>query len=136
MKHRKIAIIGSRTFSDYNFMQIKVDSLLFENEIPTIISGGAVGADAAAVRYARSRGFPYVEFPARWREHGRSAGFIRNRHIIDAADYVLAFWDGVSRGTKHSIDLAKMLKKNLAVFNMRDTRRVPDETLLRRSNLF
>ena len=37
----------------------------------------------------------------------------RNITIIENADIVLAFWDGVSRGTKHVIDNCK--KRNIPV---------------------
>lgn len=136
MIDRKIAIIGSRSFQDYNFVEITVDALLRENEKPTIISGGASGADAVAKLYAMKRDFPYVEFPALWSKHGRAAGFIRNEQIVDAAEWVLAFWDGKSRGTKHSIDLARTKKKNLCIYNMAMIRRASDQALLRRSKIF
>jgi len=38
-------------------------------------------------------------------------GFIRNQQIVDACDMVLAFWDGKSKGTQHTISLAKAQKK-------------------------
>ena len=41
-----------------------------------------------------------------WDKYGKSAGFIRNKLIINEADMVVAFWDGKSKGTKNSIDLA------------------------------
>jgi hypothetical protein len=136
MRNRNIAIIGSRSFHDYRFVEITVDALLFENEQPTIISGGAAGADAIAKHYALTHDFAYIEFPALWHKHGRSAGYIRNEQIVDAADLVLAFWNGKSPGTKHSIDLAKAKKKNLCIYNMSMIRRASDEALLRRGKMF
>ena len=37
-------------------------------------------------------------------------------HLIDYADFVLAFWDGKSRGTKYVIDNCKKRKKKVRVF--------------------
>jgi hypothetical protein len=41
---------------------------------------------------------------------------IRNQDIVNAADKVVAFWDGVSKGTKNTIDTAKKLGKEVTVF--------------------
>ena len=50
-------------------------------------------------------------FPANWDLYGKKAGYLRN---IEMANYALekngmlfAFWDGLSKGTKHMIDIAK-----------------------------
>ena len=79
-----------------------------------VISGGAKGADSLARKAAlimQPEGVKYTEFPALWQTHGKAAGFIRNQQIVDACDVVLAFWDGKSRGTNHTIKLAKQAKK-------------------------
>ena len=36
------------------------------------------------------------------KKYGKRAGILRNRDIVDAADIVVAFWDGKSPGTKNS----------------------------------
>jgi len=46
-----------------------------------------------------------------WDKYRKSAGFIRNQQIIDACTFVLAFWDGKSKGTKDTIDKARKAKK-------------------------
>jgi len=71
-----------------------------------IVSGGANGADAAAARWAKAANVPLVEHRPDWNFYGRSAGFKRNRLIIEEADFVLAFQRSRSKGTQHSIDLA------------------------------
>lgn len=43
----------------------------------------------------------------RWDLHGKGAGFARNRAICYSADRIVAFWDGESRGTKHTVDTAQ-----------------------------
>lgn len=47
------------------------------------------------------------------------AAYARNRLIVQEADLVLAFWDGKSKGTKHSIDLAHELDKPVTVIEWR-----------------
>lgn len=98
----KIAVIGSRNFKDYELMKITLD----EVRPQLIISGGARGADTLAEKYAKENGIPTLIFLADWNRYGKSAGYRRNVDIIANADCVVAFWDGVSKGTKHSIDLA------------------------------
>lgn len=50
-----------------------------------------------------------------WKRHGTSAGPMRNRAMIDthAPALVIAFWDGVSLGTNHTIAHAR--KKGVKV---------------------
>lgn len=50
-----------------------------------------------------------------WARYGRAAGAIRNKQIVDACDKLIAFWDGKSKGTKISIDMAEKQGKLLKV---------------------
>lgn len=106
----KLAIIGSRTFTDYSLVKEKVLKIGKEN-ISLIISGGARGADSFGEQVAKELGIETLIFPAEWKKYGRRAGFIRNQYIIDNCDRVLAFWDGESHGTKHSIGIAEQQNK-------------------------
>jgi hypothetical protein len=108
----KLAIIGSRTWNNYEIVK-RLIFKHFYNEtagfiFDTIVSGGAIGADGLGKRFAleHSANVAYLEFLPDWDKFGRSAGFERNKQIIGAATSVLAFWDRKSRGTKHSLDLA------------------------------
>ena len=106
----KIAIVGSRSFNDYNYLEEEINKY---NDITTLISGGARGADLLAENYATLNCVPIVVHKANWKKYGKSAGFIRNELIIKSADLVLAFWDGISKGTAHSIKLC--LKHHIAL---------------------
>lgn len=108
----KIAVIGSRKFVDYEFL---AEKLKFLTDTDTIVSGGAKGADSLAARYATKNNVNLTVFPADWEKYGRSAGYKRNVQIIDESDSVIAFWDGSSKGTKHSIDIAKKQGKHLII---------------------
>ena len=105
----KIAVVGSRTFNDYNTMVDAVSG--FAENLDEIISGGANGADALAKKLAEDLEVGYTEFPADWNKNGKVAGFIRNQQIVDASDFIIAFWDGESNGTKDTIDKARKAKK-------------------------
>ena len=102
-----IAVIGSRNFND----EQKMWRVLDQHKPTKIISGGAKGADYLAAAYALSKDIQLHVFKPDWKKYGRGAGIIRNRLIVDAADYVIAFWDGESRGTKAAIDYARTQNK-------------------------
>ena len=78
----------------------------FDTHDITIISGNASGADALGERYAREHSLKLEIYPAEWEEYGKSAGPLRNKLMAEKADFVVAFWDGNSRGTKNMIDCA------------------------------
>lgn len=99
----KLAIVGSRDFDDYEFLKKIINYHLCTQ----IISGGALGADTLAKRYAADHGIPFKEFLPNWDIYGKSAGFIRNEQIVKTCDELVAFWNGTSRGAKHSLMLAE-----------------------------
>ncbi len=72
----------------------------------TIVSGGARGADTFAREYAIKNGIPIIEFLPDYTRYGRKAPLLRNIQIVDNCDFLIAFWNGVSRGTKFTIDYA------------------------------
>ena len=113
-----IAIIGSREFNDYNFLEKNILEIIVNNniEITKIISGGAKGADKLAEIYSNKYKIPKEVILPDW-SIGKSAGFIRNSDIINKSDIVIAFWNGESKGTLDSIKKAKKLNKNVFVIN-------------------
>ncbi len=69
-----------------------------------VIHGGARGADFLAATCADSLGMKVECFPADWKNEGRSAGVQRNLLMLQQQpDLVIAFWDGKSTGTAHTI---------------------------------
>lgn len=77
----------------------------------TLISGGANGVDTVAETTCEGLAIGCMIFYPKWQTHGRAAGFIRNREMVENADKVVVFWDGKSKGTKSTIDLAKKAGK-------------------------
>ncbi len=108
-KQMKLAIVGSRNAGRVNIGE-------YISERPSeIISGGARGIDSLAAQYAKEHGISLTEFLPDYDKYGRGAPIVRNRLIVQAADKVLAFWDGASRGTLSSINLAKKMGKKLQI---------------------
>lgn len=112
-----LAIIGSRNFNDYDLVKGICDTVRNKYNITHIVSGGAKGADTLGERYADLNNLKKIIYLPDWAKHGKSAGFIRNKEIIRDADFVIAFWDGVSKGTQHSINLAKSTNKRGLIVN-------------------
>lgn len=104
-----VSVIGSRSFSNYEQLAQELDGLVLTTGQPIteIISGGARGADTLAERYARERGIPLRVLRPDYAAHGRAAPLIRNQAIVDACELVVAFYDGVSKGTAHALRLAR-----------------------------
>ena len=97
-------VVGSRDFIDYELLKNTLNAL---SDIALIVSGGATGADQLARRYATEHNIPIREHLPDWQKYGRSAGPRRNRLIVQDSDVIIAFWDGKSRGTKSTIDIAR-----------------------------
>lgn len=115
-----VIIAGGRDFDDYELLRDKCDfklSALDRTHLITIISGGARGADKLAQRYARERNYVLKIMNADWDTHGKSAGYVRNQEMSDCAQYLIAFWDKRSRGTKHMIDIATKARRGVYVVN-------------------
>ena len=99
----KAAIIGSRSFVDYEYLKEKLSGL----PISHIISGGAKGADSLAEKYAIEHNIPITVIKPDYTKNGKSATHIRNRDIVNSSDTVIAFWNGKPGGTKSVIAFAE-----------------------------
>lgn len=103
---RRITIVcGSRNLTapiDRVFIRIKLSGFLLSTD--TVMQGGCPqGPDSLAKKWALETGMDHEEVPAKWAEHGKAAGPIRNREMARRATSLLAFWDGKSRGTASMI---------------------------------
>jgi hypothetical protein len=125
----RIIIAGSRNFNDFNVLDREVLSIIKElhdkgystkREKVIIVSGNARGADKLGEEFARRYNLSIASYPANWDLYGKSAGYRRNEEMAIYAKQdkevgvLIAFWDGISKGTKHMIDLAN--KHGLKVY--------------------
>jgi predicted Rossmann fold nucleotide-binding protein DprA/Smf involved in DNA uptake len=79
-----------------------------------IITGGAKGVDQIAEQYAKERGIEVKIIRPQYDLYG--APLVRNKWIVNECDFILAFWDGKSRGAKFTIDYARKQNKKVEVF--------------------
>lgn len=124
MKYR-IIIAGGRDFNDLSrvaALMAKVIAKIGYDNIDCVISGMARGADITGWRVAKNLNLPIVEMKPDWSTHGKRGGMLRN---IDMANYsqsdgcigvLLAFHDGVSRGTKHMIEYSNKVGLDVRVY--------------------
>ena len=101
-----VIIAGSRDFNNYELLKSKCNNILSNSSDICIISGTARGADKLGERYANEQGYAMQQFPADWDRYGKSAGYKRNVLMAEHADALIAFWDGMSKGTRHMIEIA------------------------------
>ncbi len=96
-----VLVCGGRGFMD----RAAVDNTLDAVDPLSIIQGGCRGADTLAREWAERHGIPCHTFAADWETHGKRAGPMRNKLMLDMKpDIVIAFGGG--RGTKSTISLA------------------------------
>ena len=105
----KILIAGSRSISDFDLTEYIPD------EATLIISGGAVGVDTLAEKYADKHKISKLILRPDYKRYGKGAPILRNKEMVDIADMVIVIWDGKSRGTKNTIDYATSRGKKVVL---------------------
>lgn len=109
----RVLMCGSRTlrFSDF-FPVVAVIERYTRIGPIVVIHGAAPGADSLAGRCAEALGLTVEAYPADWAKHGKRAGYLRNKQMLDEGkpDVVWAFVDKPlveSKGTAMMVDLAR-----------------------------
>lgn len=112
-KTMKVIVAGGRDFNDYNLLSRRLD-FYFANIKPIIVCGEAKGADTLGKKYALEHGYEVISMPADWSK-GKDAGYIRNAKMAGTASAAVIFWNGISSGSKHMIDVMNELGKPVKV---------------------
>jgi len=106
----RVLVCGSREWQDYPAIYDALSEVKPEDDAyATVIHGAARGADTLAGEAAGFLCWPVEAYPADWDKHGKAAGPIRNKQMLDTGiDLVLAFtvaWPPTP-GTAHMIKIA------------------------------
>ena len=103
----KLLIAGSRSIRNFDLAPYIPDG------VEQVISGGANGVDTLAEEYADKKRISKIILRPDYARYGKSAPLKRNEEMVKMADVVLVIWDGVSRGTKYTVDYAEKQGKNI-----------------------
>lgn len=105
-----VLVTGSRTWTDAYRIRRELDARLAEHGPLLLIHGACPrGADAIADRWGVGHYDDVVvdRYPARWGEHSRAAGHIRNLEMVALGpDECLAFINDGSKGASHCASAA------------------------------
>lgn len=110
----RVAVIGSRTLIVSNLEDY------LPGDTTELISGGAKGVDTSAREYALAHQLPLTELRPNYRRYRKGAPLKQTVEIIQQADFVLIFWDGVSKGTHYAMEQCEKLGVTYRVYR-RDT---------------
>lgn len=96
-------VCGGRDYANEKHIHETLSNL----GVTFVIEGGASGADKAAAKWAYYNEVPNRCFPADWKAHGRAAGPIRNKQMLEVGkpDVVIAFPGG--KGTENMVKQAE-----------------------------
>jgi hypothetical protein len=103
----RILVCGSREYDNWGHVNQVLSEL--KKQPTAIIHGAAPGVDTLAGIYARRNNITEESYPADWETHGKAAGPIRNKKMLDEGkpDYVIAFMTEKSKGTKNMVQQAE-----------------------------
>jgi predicted Rossmann fold nucleotide-binding protein DprA/Smf involved in DNA uptake len=122
-----LGIIGSRLFSNYEFIKSKVLENFDVKNIDTIVSGGARGVDTLGEQFADEFDIQKDIAKPDWDKYGKGAAFIRNQEIVDLSDVLIAFPIKSSGGTWDSVRKAQKAGKRVLVFEVTPTEKKLDK---------
>lgn len=126
-------IAGSRGIFRYTEVVTAVKASGFK--ISCVISGGANGVDTLGEEYAYNNKLKCEVYPANWGKYGKVAGYRRNQLMAAKADALIAIWDGMSKGTKHMIDIATKQGLKVYVHNSLTHHEIPNNLTIEDSQL-
>lgn len=113
-----LGIVGSRTYTDRDLMFAWLDRIHIElGPFDRIVTGDSNGPDLLAKQWGNINGIDIKVCYADWTRKGNQASYLRNINIIENSDFIIAFWDGDSKGTAHAIRITRTLNKPLLVIS-------------------
>ncbi|MBQ0003379.1 MAG: DUF2493 domain-containing protein [Treponema sp.] len=109
----KLFVCGSRTITNKGWIFEKLDECVKDNGFSeiTVLESEAKGVDLIAKEWAICRNIPVKEYPIDRKTYGFKAPFVRNEQMAKDCDYMVAFWNGISTGTQHDIEMAEKYGK-------------------------
>lgn len=78
-----VAVTGGRDFENYKYVAACLAEFHAKHTIGLIIEGGARGWDFHCRNWAHYEGIQVITYWANWVGHGRSAGHLRNKLMLE-----------------------------------------------------
>lgn len=107
-----LAIIGSRSIKEIDF------DAYIKQKPECVITGGAIGVDTLAEEWARRNNIRTIIIKPNYEKYKKYAPLKRNHEIVNECDEIIAFWDGRSKGTYYTMQLAQKEEKKLTIVNI------------------
>ncbi len=100
----KVAISCSPAIDNEHWIEKEIYDCLFEMDSPNkiMLPSSPDSNYKYLKKFFEKKHYDVTLFDDCWREHGIQSISKRNLIMISHADFVLALWDGYSRGTKNS----------------------------------
>jgi hypothetical protein len=129
----RVAIVGSRDFTDYRMVLDTMKWFVENYEVPTIVVSGGAGrnypenryektksADMLAERWAEENNITKDIKEADWNNLGKKAGPLRNTLIIETEPkFVVAFWnDDLTKNSGTRDTVLKAFDKGIPVISI------------------
>ena len=115
IKVEKVFVGGSRGFADQDAVTTKIASL---RKGSVVLVSPTHGATAAVRNAALRLGLEMHVYTARFEKYptAEAAYFARDEEMIRDADRVVVFWNGCSPGTRHEVEYANEIGKQVEIF--------------------
>ncbi|MEM9325010.1 MAG: SLOG family protein [Bacteroidota bacterium] len=101
-------MVSSRQFLNRELVYEVLDQEYFH----VLVTGGRRGADRMAEQFAIDRDIQLQVHLPQFRKHGKAAYRKHYEAILQNCDRLIVFWDGMARGPKQSLEMAKALGKS------------------------
>lgn len=102
-----LLIVGSRNIKSFDI------SPYIPKDTGLIITGGAIGIDRLAEKYADDHKISKLILRPQYCLYKKAAPLKRNEKMVDIADKIIVIWDGKSKGSKYTADYAQKTNKDI-----------------------
>jgi len=114
----KTIIAGSRSITELLYIKKAINKSGWRELITEVVSGDCSGVDKLGEKWAIEHNINVVKFKAKWNDHGRAAGPIRNGHMAEYAEALICVWDGKSPGSRNMIEQMRKLNKPVFIYKV------------------
>jgi len=94
---RRVLVTGGRDFQDHTLLE----AVLMPLQPAALCQGEAKGLDRMAKLWCIRNSVPVESYPADWDKHGKAAGPIRNKQMLETFKPTLGVVFPGGRGTEH-----------------------------------